>query len=799
MPLSGTHFTFGIPEGPDGIPDPFLGMGTSVLTLNITSAYDGKGILTSPNGYCQEFSFTSNNVTTIPLPYSFMHLKDLGKTNKGILFQTSQPVNVVFHNYFEAAGEATQIYPDAALGTDYHITSWGIFNDPGEDNHTQFIITAVQNNTDVTIIPSVKTLGNHLAGEPINITLNRGECYIVKADTSGVPIDHSLTHSIVTSFKPVSIFAGVTCGYVPLQEEACNELLDQILPRNITGTTFYVAPLRDKNVQNTVLFSSEKKDFFVLTTGGTNYASRNGRVEVQISSPQKYTVTEPAQCFLLSNGSALQDIGDPSIVTILPADQYSDTLLWFNPSFTSQGFPFDHYVSLIYPKASEGNILLDGAPIASVSAPRLIPASAMAAVVINTASGVHRITSPVPVFAAVAGFSLWDAYSFVAGSVSPKLPEDTSPVFLGISSTEAKTCREFDATVSANFHAAEDIRSVDLTLKYDPAILTLVSVQLGPTAQGGQWTTDTRTPGTILINASCLKSFTDSGAIALLKFSAGPAVTTTTLSGTIQVTGGESVYGIRHGSDLKRIDIQKVRDTLSAQFTVSGSTSVLGEVDTAMVSLSSVPNISVDEIDLFISYDHDVLQLNRADLTNTVVTGSTVSKATAIDSRTDEIKIAFQPSATLKAGLFVKLIFETFVSVSKSSSISVQATMLNSLPCTVDILATQVTGQFDGIDTCGTSALRALLRNEPFKINSIIPNPSNGSFTIDLDRHLFGDPLYISLLDVLGNEVWKTNYSSDYINEKIPCSIGSSLPAGSYFLRVSMPGHTETQKVIIRN
>ena len=208
LPKAGTHFTFGIPEGPDALTDPVLGSQTSDLTLNIVSIYDGRGIITSPSGFCQDFTFTANKVTIISLPYSLMHLNDLGKTNKGIIVKTSQPANAVFHDFLSEAGEATQIYPDEALDTSYRITSWGIFDDPGEDNHSQFIVTATQDNTDVTITPSVQALDNHPALIPIHTTLNRGECFIVKADIFSLPTSTSLSNSVVSSTKPVSVIAG---------------------------------------------------------------------------------------------------------------------------------------------------------------------------------------------------------------------------------------------------------------------------------------------------------------------------------------------------------------------------------------------------------------------------------------------------------------------------------------------------------------------------------------------------------------------------------------------------------------
>src|SRR5207237_232613 len=158
------------------------------------------------------FSFSSGTVTTVTLPYNLMHLNDIGKTNKGILVKTTQPVNLTFHDLLFDAGESTQIYHDGALDTGYRVTTWGLYDDPGENNHSQFVITASQDNTDVTIVPSINVLGGHRAGIPIRTNLNRGECYIVKADINASPIDLSLTHSQISSSKPISVLSAVSCG-----------------------------------------------------------------------------------------------------------------------------------------------------------------------------------------------------------------------------------------------------------------------------------------------------------------------------------------------------------------------------------------------------------------------------------------------------------------------------------------------------------------------------------------------------------------------------------------------------------
>jgi hypothetical protein len=804
LPRSGTHFTFGIPEGPDGLVDPILGPGTSVLTVNIVGEHDGRGTITSPNGYCQDFTFTADSVTTVQLDYSLMHFHDLGKTNKGILIKTDQPVNVVFHDFLPEAGEATQIYPDEALDTNYRITSWGLYDDPTEDNHSQFIITATKDSTDVTIIPSVLSLGNHPPRVPIQTRLNTGECYIVKADTFGVPYTTSLSNSTVHSSKPVSIIAGVTCGYNPLGEESCNELLDEVLPRRITDTMFYVVPLLDRLVTNTVLFTSDTLDFWVFSSNGSNIHTTNGQAQLSIIRAEQFTLTAPAQCFLLSEGSNLQVEGDPTIVSVLPQAQYIDTMLWFSPTFIDtinfQSFPFENFVSVIYPEASEAQVLLDGNPIASVSSPMLIVGTNMAAAVALIQPGIHKLTSPVPILAIASGFTQADGYTFIPGSIGPKLAEDTVAIPLGISATEAKTCRSFDVPIFSSFHRSDHITSVRLVATYDPSLLTLVSVNLGPLAQTGQWITDTRISGQIVVTGSCIQPFTDSGAIITATFSTGPAIVTTSISANMEVFGGDQVLSILEGGAKKTVAIQEIRDTMKAIISIDGGHAKVGDIDTAIVRIINAPNEQIDSLDLFVSYDHDLMNLLWADMSNSLLTGLAKVTPVSLDQNTDKIHLRLAPPLALTSpGIIARLIFETFVSDSTSASVNVRSSLMNSRPCPLDIVSDQVTSEFIGGDTCGTQMLRGLIVNQPFVINGIIPNPSNGFFTIDLDRHLFGEPLHISLLDMLGNEVWSTYHSSPDIHEKIPCTPGHVIPDGSYLVRIAGSGKTETQKIIIRN
>jgi hypothetical protein len=129
VPTAGTHFTFGIVEGPDAAVTP--GELQSELYLTVLSPYDGCGLITSPSGYSQQFSFAANVPMRVGLDYGLMQTFELGKSKKGLLLRTSQPVNAYFHDWTKSGGDATQIFPDEALDTSYVVGGWGLYNDPG--------------------------------------------------------------------------------------------------------------------------------------------------------------------------------------------------------------------------------------------------------------------------------------------------------------------------------------------------------------------------------------------------------------------------------------------------------------------------------------------------------------------------------------------------------------------------------------------------------------------------------------------------------------------------------------------
>lgn len=416
LQTAGTTFVFSIPEDASHIIRD--ARAPAKIELHILSPYTGTGTLAA-DGTTLEFTFKTNTLCTISLPRTLVHTRASGNTQLGVTLQTSAPVNVVLHDILEYAGESTQIWPVETLGKEYLIASWGLYNDRGEDNHAEVTITPVHDKTEVTITPSVRILSGVPKDSAFTVTLNRGDSYIVKADTSSAA-EAGLSGTHIRASAPVSVMTAVTCAYVPRGSQACNMLLDHMLPLEFAGTDFFASPLGDTLREAYVLMTSAEPTFTITVSDGRTIVGSRGRAVIPIEQPVRCQTSAPAFCHLLTPGVTLALVSDPSIVTILPTQFYRDNLLWNSPNIKNNGMPFFHTVNVIAPTASLSTITIDDKPLLSVAGSAVIAGTTHSVVQVVLQPGPHRLRSTEPVFTVASGFYTADAYSFLPmGSAAP--------------------------------------------------------------------------------------------------------------------------------------------------------------------------------------------------------------------------------------------------------------------------------------------------------------------------------------------------------------------------------------------
>ncbi|HET6511473.1 MAG TPA: hypothetical protein VFH43_04735, partial [Candidatus Kapabacteria bacterium] len=179
---AGRKFAFGIPEGPDRQVGP--GGGESRIFLTFLGTTSGCAVVKGPDGFSASVNFNGTREREIEIPVSYMQKWEEGFNRKGFVVETTQPVGIELHVVFESAGESTQIFPMEMLDGDYLLSGWSLFDDKffGENNRAQFLITAAEDNTKVTVTAPHGLLPNIAPGTTFTVTLNAGECYIGKMD-----------------------------------------------------------------------------------------------------------------------------------------------------------------------------------------------------------------------------------------------------------------------------------------------------------------------------------------------------------------------------------------------------------------------------------------------------------------------------------------------------------------------------------------------------------------------------------------------------------------------------------------
>ncbi|MGP8233861.1 MAG: IgGFc-binding protein, partial [Limisphaerales bacterium] len=198
------------------------------LSLYVSSQTTNTATVTFPGlGFSTNFSLRPGAMTNIAIPNGAI-ISDWGDViTDGIHVVAAQPVSVYGLYYLATASAAFTAYPTPKLGTNYCLMSRPSLMPypPYEYCFSQFAVLATENGTTVSIVPSATA---SLAAPYTNINLDQGYLYQI----NGVDV----TGTLITSDKPIAVFAGADDAYVPTGiTEAGNPLVQEQLPVTAWG------------------------------------------------------------------------------------------------------------------------------------------------------------------------------------------------------------------------------------------------------------------------------------------------------------------------------------------------------------------------------------------------------------------------------------------------------------------------------------------------------------------------------------------------------------------------------------
>ncbi len=243
------------------------------------------------------------------------------------------------------SNDASLLLPSNAWRNEYLVASYPVLTNGFVFWPSLMAVTAYQDGTEVTITtrsntPAAGGALAFIARVPQTLTLNSGDVLELAAiNGSG-----DLTGSLVTSNKPVEVFGGHYCAYVPdINSPYCDHMEESMFPTDALSTHYVVvAP-----AVTTIPDGKEEMVRIIATQPNTTLeydppvvgapvmiANAGDFVEIARNS-QSFALTASAKVLVaqyMEGSTVAGDIGDPSMSLAVPVEQFRSQYLFHAPT-----------------------------------------------------------------------------------------------------------------------------------------------------------------------------------------------------------------------------------------------------------------------------------------------------------------------------------------------------------------------------------------------------------------------------------------------------------------------------------
>lgn len=317
------------------------------------------------------------------------------------------------------SNDASLLLPTNALTGKYRVFTYPAWDLASLPNYAAIIGTV--DGTSVTFTSRTNTqAGGGLPalapGGKATVTLNAGDVLEIMSNPSGADV----SGSEVDANKPVAVFAGHPCRFVPDGAQACDHLEETMLPVETLGKDYIMASpagangqyeLRVHGIEDGTTVTCEPPGAlgatFTLAAGETKSFG-------VISSNHRLTANNRFYVSQYMIGETQAGKGDPAQSNGVPVAQYRDSYTFLAPNSYDA-----NYVTVTAPMTAA--LTLDGAPLA---APLVAVGSSgwgVARVQLSNTQ-VHSITSnSLPFGIVVYGYGSFTSYMYPGGLNLDKL------------------------------------------------------------------------------------------------------------------------------------------------------------------------------------------------------------------------------------------------------------------------------------------------------------------------------------------------------------------------------------------
>ncbi|MFL6193086.1 MAG: MopE-related protein [Thermoanaerobaculia bacterium] len=399
------------------MPNPLGAVTASVqLTSDVTTSVTVQYPVTTPT-FSQTVTVNPGQVTVVNLPAGTHSSWTAGRVlNNAVRVSSSNDFVLYLVNRAQFTSDAGMALPVDALGTSYIVTTYRGSAIVGQDR-SQFLVVAPFDNTTVTITPAATVVipspgANAPPNVPFTIKLNRGQGFRAEAAFSG----NDLSGTVIESDRPVAMLNGNLCTNVPTTTAFCDHIFEVAHPLRAWGTTALVRNLPNRNGGSIYRIMSSVDGTHVSLDGAPQATLNRGKfLETgPLTGNHVFAADHPifVTQFMTGSTSAGAVLGDPSMVNVIPPDQYLKSYTFS----TVGGAQFrNHFLTLIAPTVSIGDLTLDGAAVAAAQFTP-IGTTGYSSALLPIAEGSHTTASSQPHGITVEGINQDDSYIYPGGA-----------------------------------------------------------------------------------------------------------------------------------------------------------------------------------------------------------------------------------------------------------------------------------------------------------------------------------------------------------------------------------------------
>ncbi|MEO8589637.1 MAG: T9SS type B sorting domain-containing protein [Flavobacteriales bacterium] len=403
LPTRGVRFWAGFMQN---------GFGAQALRVHVLSTVATSGTVTIPlTGWSAPFNVAANSVAVVDVPTSTENSGSEAVLNKGVLVLSQDSVNVFISSYQNYTHDVSQVLPETSLGNAYRVDSYQGLPNFNNLHKSEMLIAATQDGTQVSITPSVNTLGGHAAGVPFVVDLNAGQTYQVQAATDVLDLTGTLVQATAQSgvCRPFVAIGGSMCATAPGACSACDHIFEQLVPLTAWGTRYFTAPVNGVT-SSTYRILADQNNTSVTIGGGAPFTLNAGQShEVNgTNTPVCVQSTLPVSVVQILEGYSCAGNGDPAMFIASPAERLSHKASFHTP--TSPQLT-SHSVSVIIPTGTAGQLTLDGAAVNPALFQSYAGCTDRQHAKVVVSAGVHRLQSAAGFQAYMFGMGYGESYA----------------------------------------------------------------------------------------------------------------------------------------------------------------------------------------------------------------------------------------------------------------------------------------------------------------------------------------------------------------------------------------------------